>query len=570
MIYILLPAYNEELALRPLVDRIHRTMHRHGYAYRIVVVNDGSRDGTAEILKELQQTHPIDVVTHVYNRGLGETARDGFEYIADIASPTDVIVRMDCDDTHHPRYIVKMIEKLNQGYEVVITSRYQPGARVHGLDWYRRTISRIANLMFKCAFPIKGVWEYTCGYRAYRASIIQDALAIFGNKFIDLKGLGFTGTLEKLVKLRMLGARIVEIPFILRYDRKLGASKVVTSITTLGCFVLMIKHQRWWGAEGQRWKLACAERKARVNGGPARRDLHAVRSFWEENPLYSGESQHEPGERKFFEAHERMTISEHSGSVDPIFTTDVKPGRHVLDVGCGIGFWIQQFGNSGAQLSACDLTERAVAISRRRLELFGLNADVRVGNAEDLPYSDASFDHVNCHGVIHHTPDTEKCIQEFHRVLKPDGTLCFSVYYRPLFLRSRMLFRLVTLLTRPLILMRGRGREGMMAAQSPDEIVRMYDGVANPIGKAYTRSELLAMLGDRFEVLEQRRIGFPRRVFPIPVTDGIHRLLGRLFGLMIVMRCRKKSAMPAKPAAIAQEAAPAAAPTRQLQEPAKA
>jgi hypothetical protein len=133
-----------------------------------------------------------------------------------------------------------------------------------------------------------------------------------------------------------------------------------------------------------------------------------------------------------------------------------------------------------------------------------------------------------------------------------------------------MLFRLVTLLTRPLILMRGRGREGMMAAQSPDEIVRMYDGVANPIGKAYTRSELLAMLGDRFEVLEQRRIGFPRRVFPIPVTDGIHRLLGRLFGLMIVMRCRKKSAMPAKPAAIAQEAAPAAAPTRQLQEPAKA
>src|SRR5688572_20033370 len=266
MIYILLPAYNEEDALRPLAEKIHATMREHNYAYRIVVVNDGSKDRTAEILKELQETYPIDVITHVFNRGLGETARDGFEYIADVASPDDVIIRMDCDDTHEPKYIPRMIAKLNEGYEVVITSRYQPGAGVVGLDWYRRTISRIANLMFRFAFPIKGVWEYTCGYRAYRVGLIQDALAIFGNKFIDLKGLGFTGTLEKIVKFYMMGARIAEIPFVLRYDRKVSSSKVVTSITTLGCFILMLKHCRYWNKEGRRWKTAIEARKARLSG----------------------------------------------------------------------------------------------------------------------------------------------------------------------------------------------------------------------------------------------------------------------------------------------------------------
>jgi dolichol-phosphate mannosyltransferase len=68
-----------------------------------------------------------------------------------------------------------MIAKMEEGYEVVTTSRYAPGGGQMGLDWYRRTISRIANLMFKAVFPIRGVWEYTCGYRAYRVAILQDS-----------------------------------------------------------------------------------------------------------------------------------------------------------------------------------------------------------------------------------------------------------------------------------------------------------------------------------------------------------------------------------------------------------
>ncbi len=266
MIYILLPAYNEEDALRPLAAKIDGTMRELGSQYQIVVVNDGSRDRTGEIALELSTSYPIHVITHRYNRGLGETIRDGLEYIADEATPDDIIVRMDCDDTHDPKYIPQMVERLRAGFEVVITSRYQPGGGQIGVNWYRRLISRCANLLFKTAFPLKGVWEYSCGYRGYRAAVIQDALAIFGNKFIDLKGLGFTGTLEKLIKFRMMGARVTEIPFVLRYDQKLSLSKVVTSITTLGCFILIIKHSRYWSVEGKRWKEEIEARKVRVYG----------------------------------------------------------------------------------------------------------------------------------------------------------------------------------------------------------------------------------------------------------------------------------------------------------------
>jgi dolichol-phosphate mannosyltransferase len=146
----------------------------------------------------------------------------------------------------------------------VIASRYAPGGGQIGVDWYRRTISRIANLLMKMVFPIRGVWEYTCGFRAYRVSLIQDAMQIFGNRFIDLKGMGFTGTVEKMIKCKMMGAQVTEVPFVLRYDNKMSSSKVVTSITTLGYLTLIAKYLYPWGSIGQEWKHQIEERKLRV------------------------------------------------------------------------------------------------------------------------------------------------------------------------------------------------------------------------------------------------------------------------------------------------------------------
>lgn len=261
MIYVLLPAYNEEDALEPLAAKIDSVMRQLDADYEIVVVNDGSRDRTGEILQELNARYPLRVITHRINRGLGETARDGFEYVAEHGQRSDVVVRMDCDDTHDPSYIVPMVEKLRAGCEVVIASRYAPGGNQIGLDWYRRTISRCANLLMKTVFPIRGVWEYTSGFRAYRVALIQDAIGIFGNQFIDLKGMGFTGTVEKLIKCRLMGARVGEVGFVLRYDQKMSTSKVVTSLTTIGYLTLIAKYIYPWGDLGRQWNRLCAERR---------------------------------------------------------------------------------------------------------------------------------------------------------------------------------------------------------------------------------------------------------------------------------------------------------------------
>jgi dolichol-phosphate mannosyltransferase len=202
------------------------------------VVNDGSRDSTAAVLGEFSKKLPLDVVTHPINRGLGETERDGFEFIAMQCDPSDVIIRVEADDTHEPEYIFSLLDKLQEGYDVVNTSRFQPGGNQVGVDSYRATISRAANLFMQFLFRIPGTRDYSCGYRAYRAQIIQDAISVFGNYFIQLRGLGFTSTLEMIVKLHLLGARFSEVPFVLRYDQKQGGSKMIASITTLGYFLM--------------------------------------------------------------------------------------------------------------------------------------------------------------------------------------------------------------------------------------------------------------------------------------------------------------------------------------------
>jgi dolichol-phosphate mannosyltransferase len=251
MIWILIPAYNEEAALPHLLPHLAQLLAEKDY--RLVVVDDGSNDRSPDILKELQPRLPIDVITHTLNRGLGETERDGFEYIAARAQPDDIILRVEGDATHDPQYLFDLVNKLEQGYDVVIASRFQPGGGQKGVEGFRTWVSSAATVFMRLVFPIPGVKEYTCGYRAYRARWLQDAIRIFGNTLIQLRGLGFTSTLEIIIKLHLMGAHFVEVPFVLRYDQKASASKMVANVTTLGYLVMaLLYHWPWNG-----WKHGC-------------------------------------------------------------------------------------------------------------------------------------------------------------------------------------------------------------------------------------------------------------------------------------------------------------------------
>ena len=253
-LWLLMPAYNEEACLLNLLPKIQREADKNKWDYTLVACNDGSRDKTDMILRKFQETMPIKVISHEINRGLGETIRDLFEYAAKKADKEDILVRIESDDSNEPKYIQELIKKLNEGYDVTTCSRFQDGSGQVGVRGYRKFISFGATLFMRLFFPIKNLREYTCGYRAYRASLIQRAISVFGNSFIQLKGLGFTCTLEKVVKLNLLGARFAEIPFVLYYNQKISESKMVSSITMLGYIVMTICYYWPFGGWRRRYK----------------------------------------------------------------------------------------------------------------------------------------------------------------------------------------------------------------------------------------------------------------------------------------------------------------------------
>ena len=95
----------------------------------------------------------LTIINHPINRGLGETSRDLFEKAVSLAEKDDIIIRMDADDTHSPKYIPAMLERLDFGYDVVVASRFAKGGGQKGVNLYRGMISRAANLFYENNIP---------------------------------------------------------------------------------------------------------------------------------------------------------------------------------------------------------------------------------------------------------------------------------------------------------------------------------------------------------------------------------------------------------------------------------
>src|SRR5690606_3680090 len=259
MITIMLPAYNEEENLEPLIARLQAVMEPLGLPYRVLIVDDGSVDGTAAVLERLRDVAPLRVVRHVKNMGLARTLHDGLLNAAQDADAGDVIITMDADNTHDPGHIPAMLRRLAEGHDVVIASRFQPGGREIGLTLKRRLLSRGANLIIQLCFPTRNVRDFTSGYRAYRAGALRRALDFYGDRLIEATT--FAATAEVLLKLRAMGMSAVEVPLVLRYDLKGGSSKMRVARTIRDYFSMMWRVWRlqWSAAARMAWrKLAPA------------------------------------------------------------------------------------------------------------------------------------------------------------------------------------------------------------------------------------------------------------------------------------------------------------------------
>src|SRR5205807_1080625 len=145
-----------------------------------------------------------------------------------------------------------------------------------------------------------------------------------------------------------------------------------------------------------------------------------VRAHWEADPCGAKLADAEPGTAEFYAEVERTRYG-----LEPFIPAfaefDRWGGKDVLEIGVGLGTDFTRFVRAGANAHGVDLTQAAIELVHHRLELEQLSADIRVGDAERLPFEGESFDLVYSWGVLHHTPDTRRALAEVRRVLRPGG-----------------------------------------------------------------------------------------------------------------------------------------------------
>lgn len=241
MLTVVLPAYNEASALPTLLAEIDDGLGRAAIDYRMVVVDDGSTDTTARILTHARERYPISIYAHPSNRGLGAALATGLRAaVTDVEG--DVVVTMDADRTHEVSCIAGMLRGIAAGDDVVIASRFQQQARMSGVPLRRRLLSQAANRMLASAHPSMPVRDFTSGFRAYRATLLERAFAVYGDDLLNEAGFACVPGL--LLRLARLGARLSEVPIALRYERKPTPSKLSLLDTGRGALRLLYAARR--------------------------------------------------------------------------------------------------------------------------------------------------------------------------------------------------------------------------------------------------------------------------------------------------------------------------------------
>ncbi|MGO8870246.1 MAG: polyprenol monophosphomannose synthase [Acidimicrobiales bacterium] len=230
-VLVVLPTYQES----ENIDRVLRRIRVALPDATVLVVDDGSPDGTADIAELLgKELGSIEIMRRHEKSGLGSAYRDGFRW--GLERGFDACVEMDADLSHEPEALPRLVAPLSDGAELVIGSRYVAGGSIPNWAWHRRLLSRGGNVYASALLGL-GVADSTAGFRAYAATVLER---------IDLdrvKAEGYGFQIEMTYEAKRAGARIVEVP--IRFvDRVDGESKMSMFIVVEALGLVT-----WWGLQ---------------------------------------------------------------------------------------------------------------------------------------------------------------------------------------------------------------------------------------------------------------------------------------------------------------------------------
>ena len=211
---VIIPTYNEKENVETLVTQLLALP----VALRVIVVDDHSPDGTGEIADRLalENSGRVDVIHRAGKLGLGTAYIAGFKQA--LAGGADLICTMDADFSHNPRYIPGMVDKIRQGYDLVIGSRYVRGGGASGCTFDRQLLSWGANAFARTVLSLHA-HDTTAGFRCYRRAVLE------GLNLDEIKASGYSFLIEMLHRVQRQGWRVGEVPIIFE-NRRLGTSKV--------------------------------------------------------------------------------------------------------------------------------------------------------------------------------------------------------------------------------------------------------------------------------------------------------------------------------------------------------
>jgi dolichol-phosphate mannosyltransferase len=239
-----IPAFNEAANLPRLLDDLERRPDLFRGDSRVIVVDDGSTDGTAELAEAHSGRLTVDVVRLGTNQGPGAAFRAGFE--AALASCEDeaLVVTLEADTTSDLDTLPDMLGRARRDADLVLASVHG-GGRMVNVGLLRRTLSRGAGMVVRVALGIDAR-TVSSFFRVYRASLLRAADSHFGDDLIREEG--FACKAELLAKLATLGARVAEIPVDLDASRRVGESKMRIGETLAGYWRLVIRERSGKGS----------------------------------------------------------------------------------------------------------------------------------------------------------------------------------------------------------------------------------------------------------------------------------------------------------------------------------